>query len=288
MANPDVKSFFDESTNTISHIVVDPGSKDAVIIDPVLAYDAASGRTDNAPADILVDYVTRKMLKIRYIIETHAHADHLSSAPYLQDKLGGKIAIGKHIDTVQEVFGNVFNAEPEFKRDGSQFDLLIEDGQELPLGDLNILAIHTPGHTPACMSFLIGDALFVGDTLFMPDFGTARCDFPGGDAKTLYHSIQKLFELPDTTRVFLCHDYKAPGRDIYAWETTIGEQKTRNIHVGAGKSEDEFVEMRTARDATLSMPKLILPSVQINMRAGHMPPAEDNGTHFVKIPINIL
>jgi glyoxylase-like metal-dependent hydrolase (beta-lactamase superfamily II) len=288
MTKPDVKSFFDESTNTISHIVFDASSKDAVIIDPVLAYDAASGRTDSAPADILVDYINRHSLKIRYIIETHAHADHLSSAPYLKEKLGGKITIGKHIDMVQEVFGDVFNVEPEFKRDGSQFDLLLEDGQELALGKLSITAIHTPGHTPACMSFLIGDALFAGDTLFMPDFGTARCDFPGGDAKTLYRSIQKLFELPDTTRVFLCHDYKAPGRDVYAWETTIGEQKAHNIHVGAGKSEDEFVAMRTARDATLCMPKLILPSVQINMRAGHMPPAEDNGTHFIKIPINIL
>ena len=288
MTKPKVESFFDPQTNTITHIVWDETTKDCAIIDPVLDYDAASGRTATKSADKVVDFITAQNLNTRYIIETHVHADHLSGAPYIKANLGGEIVIGEHIDTVQKTFGPIFNAEPEFATDGRQFDFLAKDGLKFKLGTIDILPIHTPGHTPACMSYLIGDALFVGDTIFMPDFGTARCDFPGGSAETLYDSIQKLFALPDETRVFLCHDYKAPGRDEYAWETTIGEQKAQNIHVGAGKTKAEFVKMRTERDAQLSMPKLILPSVQVNMRAGELPPAETNGNHYLKIPVNVL
>jgi len=254
----------------------------------VLDYCEASGRTNTASADQLIGFIEANDLKTKYIVETHAHADHLSSAPYLKEKLGGQTVIGTHIDAVQKVFGEVFNAEDEFATDGSQFDVLVKDGQKFSLGDIVVTAIHTPGHTPACMSWLIGDAVFVGDTLFMPDYGTARCDFPGGSAETLYNSIQKLFALPDETRVFLCHDYKAPGRDEYVWETTIGEEKRTNKHVGAGTDMDSFVKMRTERDAGLDMPKLILPSVQVNMRAGEFPPAEDNGTTYLKIPLNAL
>jgi len=285
---PNIKSFFDTATNTITHIVSDPVSKQTMILDPVLDYCAASGRTNTKSADLLIAYVTENGLKTKYIIETHAHADHLSSAPYLKEKLGGQTVIGADIDAVQKVFGPIFNAEDGFKTDGSQFDVLPKDGDILMLGDMEVTAIHTPGHTPACMSYLIGDAVFVGDTLFMPDFGTARCDFPGGSAETLYNSIQKLFALPDETRVFLCHDYKAPGRDEYKWETTIGAEKANNKHVGNGADIKSFVKMRTTRDAELSMPKLILPSVQVNMRAGDMPPADDNGMTYLKIPVNAL
>ncbi len=288
MTNPIVKSFFDPATNTITHIAYDQASKEAIILDPVLDYCEASGRTNTASADQLIGFIEANDLKTKYIVETHAHADHLSSAPYLKEKLGGQTVIGTHIDAVQKVFGEVFNAEDEFATDGSQFDVLVKDGQKFSLGDIVVTAIHTPGHTPACMSWLIGDAVFVGDTLFMPDYGTARCDFPGGSAETLYNSIQKLFALPDETRVFLCHDYKAPGRDEYVWETTIGEEKRTNKHVGAGTDMDSFVKMRTERDAGLDMPKLILPSVQVNMRAGEFPPAEDNGTTYLKIPLNAL
>ncbi|PHS40173.1 MAG: MBL fold metallo-hydrolase [Robiginitomaculum sp.] len=288
MKNPNVKSFFDPATNTITHIAYDTASKQAIILDPVLDYCEASGRTHTAAADQVIKFIQHNGLQTKYIIETHAHADHLSSAPYLKEKLGGKTVIGAHIDAVQKVFGSVFNAEDEFATDGSQFDILVHDGQEFTLGNIKVTAIHTPGHTPACMSWLIGDAVFVGDTLFMPDFGTARCDFPGGSAKTLYKSIQKLFALPDETRVFLCHDYKAPGRDEFVWETTIGEEKRHNKHVGDGADMDSFVKMRTERDAGLDMPKLILPSVQVNMRAGEFPPAEDNGTVYLKIPLNAL
>jgi len=283
-----VKSFFDPATNTITHIAYDQASKEAIILDPVLDYCEASGRTNTASADQLIEFIKANDLKTKYIIETHAHADHLSSAPYLKEKLGGQTVIGTHIDAVQKVFGDVFNAEDEFATDGSQFDVLVKDGQKFTLGDIKVTAIHTPGHTPACMSWLIGDAVFVGDTLFMPDFGTARCDFPGGCAETLYNSIQKLFALPGETRVFLCHDYKAPGRDEFAWETTIGEEKRHNTHVGQGTDMDSFVKMRTKRDAGLNMPKLILPSVQVNMRAGEFPPADDNGTTYLKIPLNAL
>jgi len=288
MTKPIVKSFFDAATNTITHIAYDATSKEAIILDPVLDYCEASGRTNTTAADQIIAFTEANALKTKYIIETHAHADHLSSAPYLKEKLGGKTVIGTHIDAVQKVFGDVFNAEDGFATDGSQFDVLVNDGQKFTLGDIEVTAIHTPGHTPACMSWLIGDAVFVGDTLFMPDYGTARCDFPGGSAETLYNSIQKLFALPDETRVFLCHDYKAPGRDEFVWETTIGEEKRNNKHVGKGADMDSFVKMRTERDAGLDMPKLILPSVQVNMRAGEFPPAEDNGTTYLKIPLNAL
>jgi glyoxylase-like metal-dependent hydrolase (beta-lactamase superfamily II) len=288
VSKPIVKTFFDQATFTATHVVSDPATKQAIIFDPVLGYCAASGRTNTEAADEIVKYVKSSELDVRYIIETHAHADHLSSAPYLKTKLDAEITIGAHIDATQKVFGPIFNAEPGFKTDGSQFDRLIADGESFPLGDLKVTAFHTPGHTPACMTYLVGDALFVGDTLFMPDYGTARCDFPGGDAGQLYDSIQKLFTLPEETRAFLCHDYKAPGRDEFAWETTIGEEKTKNIHIGNGVSRDDYVEMRTTRDKTLNMPKLILPSVQVNMRAGHMPPADKNGTTYLKIPLNIV
>ncbi len=286
--NPIVKSFFDPDTNTITHVVSDPVSKQAMILDPVLDYCASSGRTNTKSADMLIAYIKETGLETKYIIETHAHADHLSSAPYLKQQLGGETVIGADIDAVQKVFGPIFHAEDGFKTDGSQFDILPKDGDVLMLGDMKVTAIHTPGHTPACMSYHIGDAVFVGDTLFMPDFGTARCDFPGGSAETLYGSIQKLFTLPDQTRVFLCHDYKAPGRDEYQWETTIGAEKASNKHVGGDANMAAFVKMRTERDAQLGMPKLILPSVQVNMRAGEMPPADDNGMTYLKIPVNAL
>ncbi|MEQ8405010.1 MAG: MBL fold metallo-hydrolase [Oceanicaulis sp.] len=288
VAKPDVKTFFDEETFTFSHVVSDPETKRAAIVDSVLNYDPKSGRTAKTGADEIIAYVTEAGLTVDWILETHVHADHLSAAPYLKEKLGGRLAIGSNIKTVQDVFGKVFNAGTEFQRDGSQFDHLFEDGEQFAVGSIQAKAIHTPGHTPACMVFVIGDAAFVGDTIFMPDFGTARCDFPGGDARELYRSIQKIFALPDETRLFMCHDYKAPGRDHYAFETTVGEEKANNIHVGGGKTEDDFVKMRTARDAQLAMPALILPSVQINMRAGALPPAEDNGVRYMKLPIDAL
>lgn len=285
---PAVKAFFDEPTNTVSYVVSDPATKKAAIVDSVLDYDPKSGRTSRASADAIIAHVEEQGLEVQWLLETHVHADHLSAAPYLKEKVGGTLAIGSFIRTVQDVFGKVFNAGTEFRRDGSQFDRLVEDGDTFKLGGIDVRAIHTPGHTPACMTYVIGDAAFVGDTLFMPDYGTARCDFPGGDAATLYRSIQKIYALPEDTRMFLCHDYKAPGRDTFEWETTVGEQKRANIHVHEGVSEDAFVKMRTARDATLAMPTLILPSVQVNMRAGHMPPADDNGTVYLKIPVDAL
>ena len=286
---PVVVSFFDEPTFTVSHVVRDPGSSACAIIDSVLDYDAASGRTSTGAAEAIVDYVKREGLEVQWLLETHAHADHLSAAPYLQETLGGRLAIGLEITRVQEVFGKIFNEGTEFQRDGSQFDQLFQDGDRFAIGGLEAMVLHVPGHTPACLAYVIGDAVFTGDTLFMPDYGTARCDFPGGDARTLYRSIHRLTSLPDEARVFLCHDYKAPpGRTEFAWETTIGVQRTGNIHVRDGVSEDEFVAMRTARDATLAMPRLILPSVQVNMRGGELPPAEDNGVRYLKIPLNAL
>ena len=288
MQKPVVHSFFDEETFTVSYVVIDPETKHAAIVDSVLDYAYNSGRTNTESADEIIAFVKDQGLTIDWLLETHAHADHLSAAPYLKEQLGGTIGIGVNIKTVQGVFGDLFNAEPEFHRDGSQFDHLFEDGETFKIGTLEGRAMHTPGHTPACMTYVIGDAGFVGDTLFMPDYGTARCDFPGGDARTLYQSIQKIFALPDETRLFMCHDYKAPDRDEFAWETTVGEERTKNIHVHDGITEDEFVEMRTTRDATLDMPRLILPSVQVNMRAGHMPPAEENGVTYLKIPLNAV
>lgn len=285
---PTVASFFDEATNTVSHIATDPESGRAAIIDSVLDFDPASGRTDTASADRLIAHVKENGLSVEWVLETHIHADHLSAAPYLLEKLGGRLAVGAAIAQVQHTFGDLFNAEPGFARDGSQFHHLFQDDEEFRLGGIPARAIHTPGHTPACMTYVIGDAAFVGDTLFMPDYGTARCDFPGGDARQLYRSIQKIFALPPETRLFLCHDYKAPGRDEYRWETTVAEQRASNIHVHDGAPEDDFVAMRTARDATLSMPRLILPSVQVNMRAGDLPPPEENGVRYLKLPLNAL
>jgi glyoxylase-like metal-dependent hydrolase (beta-lactamase superfamily II) len=285
---PIVKTFFDEPTFTFSHVVSDPETKECAIIDSVLDFDYASGKTDRVSADQIIAYIKEEALQTQWILETHVHADHLSAAPYLKDQLGGTLAIGDQIKVVQNVFGKAFNAGTEFERDGSQFDHLFKDDETFNIGSISAKAIHTPGHTPACMSYLIGDALFVGDTLFMPDYGTARCDFPGGDATTLYQSIQKLFALPDETRVFMCHDYKAPGRDEYQFETTIGEERQHNIHVSVEHDQAEFIQMRQSRDATLGMPRLILPSVQVNMRAGHMPPAEENGQRYLKIPVDLF
>lgn len=285
---PQLISLFDEATFTATHLVFDPETRRAAIIDSVLDFDPASGRTSHVSADQLVALVGEHTLQIDWIIETHAHADHLSAAPYLREKLGGKIAIGEAICHVQQVFGSIFNEGPDFARDGSQFDHLFTDGEKFQIGNFDAIAVHVPGHTPADMAYVIGDAVFVGDTLFMPDYGTARADFPGGDARTLFRSIRRLLMLPPATRVFLCHDYKAPGRDRFAFETTIGAERAANVHVHDGVAEDDFIAMREARDKTLAVPRLILPSIQVNIRAGHLPPAETNGTHYLKLPLNIL
>lgn len=283
---PEVFGFFDEATFTITYVVRDPSSQKCAVINSVLDFDYASGRTDTRSADAVIAFVQDKGFDVEWLLESHVHADHLSAAPYLQAKLGGKIGIGENIKTVQDTFGKVFNEGTEFQRDGSQFDQLFKDGDQINIGQLRADVMHTPGHTPACLTFVVGDAAFVGDTLFMPDFGTARCDFPGGSAEDLYKSIQKILTLPDETRIFVCHDYKAPGRDEFAWETTVAEQKAFNVHVGAGKPAEEFVAMRRARDSTLAMPQLIIPSLQVNMRAGQMPPKEDNGVSYLKVPVN--
>lgn len=282
---PHIQAFFDSVTATVTYVVHDGSA--CAIIDSVLDYDPKSGRSSTTSADKVADYVRTHGLTTQWLLETHAHADHLSAAPYLQRELGGVIAIGQSIRTVQGVFKNVFNLEPEFQLDGSQFGHLFADGETFAIGSLTATAIHVPGHTPADMAYLIGDAAFVGDTLFMPDVGTARCDFPGGDARQLYQSIRRLLELPGDTRLFMCHDYPPAGRDA-RWQTSVTEQRQANIHVRDGVSEDEFVAMRTRRDATLSMPTLILPAIQVNIRAGHFPPAEDNGVRYLKIPINNL
>lgn len=286
--NPLVQAFFDEATNTVSYVVADEGSRACAIVDSVLDYDAASGRTSTTSADEVIKFVRENDYEVTWILETHVHADHLSAAPYVKSQIGGRIAIGEKVSVVQGVFGKLFNVEDSFLTDGSQFDHLITDNERFSIGNIEARAIHTPGHTPACMTYVIGDAAFVGDTLFMPDYGTARTDFPGGDAATLFQSVQRIFELPDETRLFMCHDYKAPGRDEFRWETTVAEEREHNLHVHSGITEKEFVNFRTDRDATLSMPKLILPSVQVNMRAGNLPPAEDNGSRYLKIPINEL
>ncbi len=285
---PLVKAFFDPATNTVSYVVREPQGRSCAIVDSVLDYDQASGRTDTSSADAVIAWIKAEELQIAWILESHVHADHLSAAPYLQEHLGGKIGIGANITLVQNTFGKVFNEGTEFQRDGSQFDALFEDGDSFHIGQMRADVMHTPGHTPACLTYVIGDAAFVGDTLFMPDFGTARCDFPGGSAEDLYASIQKILTLPDETRIFVGHDYKAPGRDNFAWETTVGEQKALNIHIGEGRPMEDFVAMRQKRDAGLGMPKLILPSLQTNMRAGHFPEPEDNGQRYFKVPINGL
>ena len=284
---PEVKAFFDNDSNTVSYVLTDPATKKAAIIDSVMDFDYASGTISYDHADMIIEYVTTQKLDVEWLIETHVHADHLSAAPYIQQKLGGKLGISDRISEVQKVFGKMFNAGTEFERDGSQFDQLFADRDRYKIGELDGVAIATPGHTPACMVHLIGDAVFVGDTLFMPDGGTARADFPGGDARTLYQSIQKILALPDETRMFVCHDYAPNGREFF-WETTVGAQRANNIHVGNNASEDGFVEMREKRDASLAMPRLIMPSIQVNMRAGHMPDAEENGATYLKVPIQGL
>ena len=283
---PDITSFFDEATNTISYIVCDPNGSACAIIDSVLDFDFASGRTDTKSADKLINFVKENKLDVQWLLESHVHADHLSAAPYIQMEVGGEIGIGSHITDVQETFGKIFNEGTEFQRDGSQFDKLFVEGDMFHIGQLRGDVLHTPGHTPACMTYVIGDAAFVGDTLFMPDFGTARCDFPGGSSENLFASIQKILTLPDATRIFVGNDYKAPGREHYAWETTVGEQKKKNIHIKSGKSKEDFVKLRDERDAKLAMPKLIVPSLQLNMRAGNMPEPDEQGDVFLKVPIN--
>jgi glyoxylase-like metal-dependent hydrolase (beta-lactamase superfamily II) len=284
---PTVKAFFHEPTFTVSYVVSDEESRKGIVIDSVLDFDNKSGRTATTAADELIGYVRSKNLDIDLILETHVHADHLTAAPYLQKQIGGTIGIGSEVGTVQTVFKEIFNFGDEMKVDGSQFQKLFKDGESVDVGGLTLEVLYSPGHTPACVTYKIGDAVFVGDTLFMPDYGTARCDFPGGDARILYRSIQKILSFPDDTRLFMCHDYAPNGRG-YAWETTVAEQKAKNIHIHDGVSEDEFVKMREGRDADLSMPVLIIPSVQVNMLAGTPPPAEDNGVAYLKIPLNLL
>jgi len=285
---PVVKTFFDEPTYTATHVVHDPVTRRAAIIDSVLNFDQASGRTSHQSADALIAYVREQGLTVDWLLETHAHADHLSAAPYLKEQLGGTLVIGRDIVTVQQTFARVFNEPASFARDGSQFDRLMEEGESFQLGGIPAIALHVPGHTPACLAYVIGDAVFVGDTLFMPDYGTARTDFPGGDARSLYSSIRRILALPGEARVFLCHDYQAPNRKSYVWETTIAAQRQANVHVHDGVGEEEFVAMRTARDAKLGMPRLILPSVQINMRGGRLPEPEGNGVSYLKLPLNLL
>ncbi|MDS9469166.1 MBL fold metallo-hydrolase [Paracoccus sp. MBLB3053] len=285
--SPEVTAFFDADTNTISYVVKDPGSDACAIVDSVMDIDYAAGRISYDHADEIIAFVNRNKLRVEWLIETHVHADHLSAAPYIQGILGGKLGIGAKITVVQETFGKIFNEGTEFQRDGSQFDRLFEDGDSYMVGGMECHAIHTPGHTPACMTHVMGDAAFVGDTLFMPDGGSARADFPGGDAGTLYDSIQKVLALPGETRLFMCHDYAPNGREI-RWETTVAEEKANNIHVGGGRTREEFVKFRTERDASLGMPRLIIPSLQVNMRAGELPPADESGKRFLKVPLNTL
>jgi glyoxylase-like metal-dependent hydrolase (beta-lactamase superfamily II) len=284
---PEVTAFFDEQTNTISYVVKDPASKACAIVDSVMDIDYAAGRIAYDHADAMIAFVKEHGLTCEWLIETHVHADHLSGAPYIQKQLGGKLGIGENITVVQETFGKVFNEGTEFQRDGSQFDRLFKDGDSYSIGSMRAFAIHTPGHTPACMTHIIGDAAFVGDTLFMPDGGTARADFPGGDARALYRSTKRILELPGEMRLFMCHDYGPNGREI-RWETTVGDERRHNIHVKDGTSEDTFVEMREARDATLDMPRLIIPSLQVNMKAGRLPEPDPTGKRFLKVPLNTL
>ncbi|MFY8049383.1 MAG: MBL fold metallo-hydrolase [Erythrobacter sp.] len=285
---PEIASFFDPATFTVTYVVRDPATREAAIIDSVLDFDPNSGRTATPSADAVIEYVTSHDLKVIWLLETHAHADHFSAAPYLQERLGGTIAIGEHITAVQAVFGKLFNAGPEFAHDGSQFDVLFKDGDTFSIGALPVTVLHVPGHTPACIAYIVGEAVFVGDTMFMPDYGTARADFPGGNARTLFRSLRRILSLPHETRLFMCHDYLPKGRSEYVWETTVAAEREGNVHAHDGVTEDEFVAMREARDATLDMPRLILPSVQVNMRAGHLPPPDDNGVIYLKLPVNAV
>lgn len=287
MASPDVNAFFDAATNTVSYVVADPETGQCAVIDPVLDYDAAAGRISTHSVGEIIQFIADQNLSLDLVLETHVHADHLTAAPVLRKQFDTKIAIGTHIKKVQKVFCDVFNLG-DLATDGSQFDLLLSDGDEVPIGNLTCKVMHTPGHTPACNTYVIGDAAFIGDTLFMPDYGTARCDFPGGDAELLYDSIQRIFELPNETRLFMCHDYKAPGRNEFAWETTVAEQRRSNLHIKDGTSKESFVEFRKKRDSQLDVPALILPSIQVNIRAGDMPVTESNGVSYLKIPLNAL
>jgi glyoxylase-like metal-dependent hydrolase (beta-lactamase superfamily II) len=287
MSTPNVTAFFDEATNTVTYVVADTDSNKCVVIDPVLDYNAASGRTSTESVTAVIDFIKQENLSLEWILETHVHADHLSGAPVLKSETKAKTAVGSDITAVQSVFKGIFNLK-DLSTDGSQFDQLFNDGDEFQVGEITGRVMHTPGHTPACITFVIGDAVFVGDTLFMPDFGTARCDFPGGDAGTLYDSIQNILALPDDTRLFMCHDYKAPGRDEFAWETSVSEQREKNIHIHEGTTREQFVEFRNGRDANLGMPKLIIPSIQMNIRAGEDPEPEDNGVRYLKVPLNQL
>jgi glyoxylase-like metal-dependent hydrolase (beta-lactamase superfamily II) len=282
-----IQAFFDEPTNTVTYLVSDSQTRQAAVIDPVLDYDHPSGKASTVSADRVLEKARSDGLTIAWVLETHAHADHLSAAPYIRQRTNAQVAIGEHIREVQTIFRPVFNID-DLSGDGSEFDRLLKDGETLEIGQLTVEVLHTPGHTPACVSYRIGDAVFVGDTLFMPDYGTARADFPGGNARTLFRSIQRLLALPPETRIFLCHDYKAPGRDSYAWETTVAEERARNVHVREGIDEDAFVTMRQKRDATLAAPTLLLPSIQVNIRAGHLPRAESNGVHYLKIPVRMV
>jgi len=287
MSRPDIQAFFDEATYTVTYVVTDPATGRAAVVDPVLDFDAASGRTSTRSADTVIDAVRQAGATVDWILETHVHADHLSAAPYLQGVLGGKKSIGRNVTEVQATFQKIYNLD-HLATDGSQFDHLFADGDQFTIGELACHVIATPGHTPACVTYVIGDAAFVGDTMFMPDFGTARTDFPGGSAAELYASIRRILDLPPATRLFMCHDYKAPGRDEYAWETTVAEQRSKNIHINDTVSRDDFVAMREARDSQLGMPKLILPSIQVNVRAGHLPDPEDNGVRYLKIPLDAV
>jgi len=285
---PAVTAFFDENTNTVTYLVKDSSSNICAIIDPVLDFNQASGRTSTGSADQVIDFIHGSGLEVAWILETHAHADHLSAAPYIKSKTGGRTGTGKFITRVQATFKKIFNLGDEFVANGEQFDCLLDDGDEIALGTMQIRVMHTPGHTPSCVTYIVGDAAFVGDTMFMPDFGTARTDFPGGDAAVLYQSIQRILNLPAETRLFICHDYKAPGRDEFAWETTVEQQRKHNLHVHEGVTEQDFVEFRNKRDAGLGVPKLILPSIQVNIRAGEMPPADENGVVYLKLPVDAL
>jgi len=286
-SKPAIRAFFDEPTNTVSYLVWDEATKQGAVIDPVLDFDHRSGKASVKSADAVLASAKAEGLTIAWVLETHAHADHLSGAPYIKLKTGAKVGIGEHIRDVQRIFRPVFNAK-DVSGEGSEFDHLFKDGERFKIGGLEAEVIYTPGHTPACVSYKIGDAVFVGDTMFMPDYGTARADFPGGDARQLYRSIKRILSLPPETRLFMCHDYKAPGRDNYAWETTVAEERAKNVHVHEGVSEDEFVKMREKRDATLAAPLLLLPSIQVNIRAGHFPPAENDGVHYLKVPVKLV
>lgn len=287
MVSPKVTPFFDEVSNTVTYVVADPETGQCAVIDPVLDYDLAAGRTSTTSVDVVIEFIEANKLSLDIVLETHVHADHLSAAPVLKQRLQAKTAIGDHITTIQDVFTGIFNLD-DVATDGSQFDVLLADGDTFPIGNIEAKVVHTPGHTPACVTFVIGDAAFVGDTLFMPDFGTARCDFPGGDAEVLYDSIQEIFRLPNETRLFMCHDYKAPSRDEYAWETSVDEQRQNNIHIHDGITKQEFAAFRTGRDSQLGVPKLIIPSIQVNIRAGDIPEPEANGVRYLKVPVDVL